>query len=195
MSDKFERVIALIDAANQEDPQLENGQPRAYLYSLRMSATLERFQPEAITNEALQIAVRAQHIRRWQIPRSDYPMGRVGYLTWRRDLGQFHAQETEKLMLQVGYAEDIIEEVKRLLTKQGLKRNPATQTLEDVACLVFIQHYLADFANDQEREKLIGIIRKTWKKMSAQGQQAALALQLPDTLALLQEALKPEPGQ
>lgn len=190
MSDKLEQVIALIDAANREDPQVENGQPKAYLYSLRMSETLQRFHPKA--DEALQIAARAQHIRRWQIPRSDYPAGRVGYLTWRRDLGQFHAQETEQLMLKTGYDQATIEEVKRLLTKQGLKRNPATQTLEDVACLVFIQYYLEEFAADQEHEKLISIIRKTWKKMSPEGQSAALALQVsPATKALLDEALQP----
>lgn len=190
MSNKLERTLALIDAANQEDPQLEAGQPRAYLYSVRMSETLQRFQPTA--GEALQIAVRAQHIRRWQIPRSDYPAGRIGYLTWRRDLGQFHARETEQLMLQTGYGQDTIEEVKRLLTKQGLKHNPATQTLEDVACLVFIRYYLEDFAAGQEPEKLLGIIRKTWKKMSSQAQSAALALQLtPATQTLLDEALRP----
>lgn len=192
MSDRFHRVIALIDAANQEDPELElqggKNYPRAYLYSLRMSETLQRFQPAA--SETLQIAARAQHIRRWQIPRSDYPAGRVGYLTWRRDLGQFHAEEAGKLMQQVGYDEDAIAEVQRLLTKRDLKRHADSQTLEDVACLVFIQHYLDDFATGQEREKLINILRKTWKKMSAEGQAAALALELSEASRnLIEEAL------
>lgn len=192
MSSKLSRVIALIDAANKEDPRQEsdggNEYPKAYLYSLRMSETLDRFQPEA--SEALRIAVRAQHIRRWQIPRNEYPPGRVGYLKWRRDLGRFHADETAKLMQQAGYEDSIIEDVERLLTKQDLKRNPDTQTLEDVACLVFIQYYLEDFAPSQEREKLLGIIRKTWKKMSEAGRQAALSLELdPAMAALVQEAL------
>lgn len=193
MSDNLARVIALIDAANKEDPQQENDgdkvYPKAYLYSLRMTEALERFQPEA--SEALKIAARAQHIRRWQIPRSDYPTGRAGYLRWRRDLGRFHAEETAKLMQQAGYEGAIIEDVENLLTKQDLKRNPATQTLEDVACLVFLQYYLEDFAPSQERDKLIDIIRKTWNKMSEAGRQAALALELtPSSATLVQEALK-----
>ena len=36
-------------------------------------------------------AARAQHIHRWEIPRSDYPEGRAGYLKWRTDLGKLHA--------------------------------------------------------------------------------------------------------
>lgn len=193
MTGQLERVIALIDAANREDPRQENdGQrdyPKAYLYSLRMSETLNRFQPAA--SEPLQIAVRAQHIRRWQIPRADYPAGRVGYLTWRRDLGRFHAEETGRLMQEAGYPTDTIEEVQRLLTKQGLKRNPDTQTLEDVACLVFIQHYLEDFASSQQHDKLLDIIRKTWNKMSEDAHQAALALDVPPAVtALVEEALQ-----
>ena len=48
------------------------------------------------------------------------------------------------------------------------------QTLEDVICLVFLQHYFADFQKQHSIEKAGPIIAKTWKKMSEAGQTAAM---------------------
>ena len=62
----FNKVIALIDEANNQDPNSEqfNGEsvPKEYLYSQRMSDMLSRFNPGA--DELMQIAVRGQHIQR-----------------------------------------------------------------------------------------------------------------------------------
>ncbi|MCW8196601.1 DUF4202 domain-containing protein [Proteobacteria bacterium 005FR1] len=183
-SSRFEQVISSIDAANREDPNREkaDGQeyPKELLYGLRMSEQLDRFQPDA--SEVLRIAARAQHIRRWAIPRSDYPKDRVGYLTWRRDLGRFHAEQTAALMSQAGYDPDSITRAQDLLTKKGIKQNEETQTLEDVVCLVFLKYYLEDFATQHDEDKLVAIIRKTWGKMSDRGHQAALQLALPSHL-------------
>jgi hypothetical protein len=192
---QFERLIEKIDAANQQDPNRDTvaGQqyPRELLYGLRMSEQLDRFEPQA--SEVLQIAARAQHIRRWEIPRSDYPKNRVGYLTWRRDLGRFHAEQTATLMAQAGYDMSSIARVKDLLMKKGIKQNEETQTLEDVVCLVFLNHYLEDFATKHEEDKLIAIIRKTWGKMSERGHRAALQLDLPPHLSeLVSKALAAE---
>ncbi|MCT7653654.1 DUF4202 domain-containing protein [Oceanimonas sp. NS1] len=64
------------------------------------------------------------------------------------------------------------------------------QILEDVICLVFVQHYLEDFAAGHDEDKVVDIIRKTWRKMSEQGHQAALALPLsPAMQALVGKAL------
>jgi hypothetical protein len=186
-SSHFDTVIQKIDAANREDPNREMaaGQeyPKELLYGIRMSEELSRFQPQA--SEALQIAARAQHIRRWEIPRSDYPRNRVGYLTWRRDLGRFHADQTAALMSEAGYDADSVARVRDLLTKKGIKQNEETQTLEDVICLVFLNYYLEDFARQHEEDKLIAIIRKTWGKMSERGHTAALQLNLPPHLGEL----------
>lgn len=193
-SSKLEQVIERIDAANREDPHREraNGQdyPKEYLYSLRMTEQLNEFAPDA--DEALQIAARAQHIRRWQIPRADYPKTRTGYLTWRRDLGRFHAEATAALMAEVGYDQSSISRVQNLLMKKGIKQHADTQTLEDVICLVFLNYYLEAFAAQHDEAKLISIIRKTWGKMSERGQKAALQLTLPEHLsALVNKALSP----
>lgn len=178
---RLARTLALIDAANAEDPISEPGndghpQPRALLYGRRMSAQLERFAPDAST--ALRIAARAQHIQRWTIPRSDYPMDRPGYHRWRRTLAGFHAERTGEIMTETGYPSETIARVQSLLRKENLKTDPDTQTLEDVICLVFLRHYLVDFAQPHDDEKVIGILQRTWGKMSPRGQKAALALAL-----------------
>ncbi|MGH1469835.1 MAG: DUF4202 domain-containing protein [Cellvibrionaceae bacterium] len=183
-SDKLSRVIQLIDQANAEDPHTENvdgiEHPKEQLYSQRMSERLKKFYPNA--PETLQIASHAQHIQRWKSPRDSYPMNRTGYLQWRRELGKFHAKITVELMDEAGYESADQDVVTALLTKQRIKQNPLAQALEDVICLVFIEHYLEDFANKHSEEKLIHIIQKTWAKMSTEGQQAALQLSVKEEL-------------
>ena len=149
---------------------------------------LAQFCPDASID--LQLAARCQHICRWKIPRSDYPMDRQGYKRWRTDLALFHGATAATILAQQGYDEDVINRVKDLLLKRGLKRDDEVQILEDVICLVFIQHYLADFASKHDEAKLLDIIRKTWNKMSEKGHGAALALPLPnDLLTLIGKAL------
>ena len=73
MSERFRSVIAAIDAANDADPTrvTEDGVSRgaAVIYGERMTECLERLAPEA--NELLQIAIRAQHLERFKLPRSN----------------------------------------------------------------------------------------------------------------------------
>ncbi|MBM7456401.1 hypothetical protein HNR62_002287 [Oceanisphaera litoralis] len=190
---RLQQVLALIDAENREDPHQEQAEgqswPKEYLYSRRMSKTLADFAPDA--PELLQVACRAQHIKRWSIPRADYPMDRAGYKRWRSELAQFHGDLTANLMARVGYGEDEQQRIKALLLKKQLKRDPQVQTLEDVICLVFIRYYLEDFATRHEEEKLIDIIRKTWGKMSPDGHAAALQIPLSSEIqALVGKALQ-----
>lgn len=187
---RFDRVIQLIDEANQQDPNLDQGKPKEWLYSERMSERLAQFEPGA--SELLQIAARGQHIERWTSARSDYPEGRTGYKQWRAELGLYHAKRVAELMAAAGYTEEDCTRAKYLVQKRGLGRDSETQCLEDVICLVFIEHYMADFAakSGYSEEKLIDIIQKTWKKMSDKGHEAALALPLADELeALIGKAL------
>ena len=189
MPTPFDRAMALFDAANAEDPNAEiaDGQsrPKELLYAERMSAMLARFAPDA--SDAVRLACRAQHIRRWAIPRSDYPMTREGYHQWRTTLYRYHADTAGVLMQQAGYDEASIEQVKKIVGKRGIKVNPETQLLEDIASLVFIEHYMQDFAEkkpDYDEEKWLTIVRKTWQKMSENGRQFALAggIRLPQGL-------------
>ena len=190
---RFERAIALFDAANGEDPRQDvdsDGRryPRELLYSLRMTEMLERYAPDA--PEAVKLAVRAQHIQRWKSPRDSYPMDRNGYLQWRTNLYKFHSDMAGRLLQEAGYDAQTIERVKKAIGKRGLKVHAETQTLEDVTDLVFIEHYMLEFAGqkpDYSEEKWLVIIRKTWEKMSDDAHAFALSgkLKLPAPLVPL----------
>ncbi len=192
-SPTYDRAVALIDAANAEDPRMDtdaSGQqvPRELLYGQRMAEMIGRYAPEA--DEVQQLAVRAQHIQRWKTPRDSYPMTRDGYMQWRTGLYKFHAETCGQLMKAAGYDEAAIERAKQAVGKRGLKVNPDTQMLEDVADLVFIEHYMLGFAGqkaDYSEEKWLDIIRKTWKKMSERAHAYALSgqLKLPEPLVPL----------
>lgn len=191
-SNRLEKTLAAFDAANLQDPNIEMVDGKAvakeWIYAQRMSTQLHKFC--AAPSEALQLATRSQHICRWKSPRSDYPMDRSGYKKWRLDLAQLHGEIAGDIMATQGYDESMVARVKDLLLKRSLKRDDEVQALEDVACLVFIEFYLEDFAGKHDEEKLIDIIRKTWNKMSTNGHEAALKLPLSDAmLALVGKAL------
>jgi hypothetical protein len=190
---RFTHAIAAFDAANSEDPnrEVQDGveQPKELAYARLMSVWLDRLAPHA--SEALRLAARAQHIRRWTIPRSEYAMDRAGYLLWRTALAKFHAEAAGEILRESGYDEETIRRVGSLIRKERLKLDPEAQLLEDVACLVFLENYFADFASHRDEPQVVDIVRKTWKKMSERGHAAALALPLaPHTRALVEKALK-----
>ncbi|MEW5943098.1 MAG: DUF4202 domain-containing protein [Pseudomonadota bacterium] len=193
---RFAEAIARFDAANAEDPNRELSQgaehPKELLYAKRMTAWLDRFAPDA--SEALKLAARSQHIRRWVIPRGEYPMNRQGYNAWRNTLAKFHAETAGRILQEVGYDEETVRRVESLLLKERIELDPEGQTLEDVICLVFLESYFAEFASHYSEPKLIGILRKTWKKMSPRGHEAALGIlsKLPAELrAVVEKALEP----
>ena len=121
MEQRFRRAIAALDAANSEDPVVEpdggGPVPRALLYSQRMTTCLNGLAPAA--SDTLRLAVRAQHLRRWSLPRADYPAGRAGYHRWRTDLAARHAEECGDIMHRAGYAEADVSRVQSLLRKES----------------------------------------------------------------------------
>lgn len=150
---------------------------RELRYARRMTESLETFAPDA--SEELRLAVRCQHIRRWEIPRSTFPMNRIGYRRWRSALAEFHARTAGEIMREAGYEESTVARVQDIVQKRRLKKDSDVQTLEDVACLVFLEHYLHEFALAHDDAKVVDILRKTWPKMSVRGQERALELDLP----------------
>jgi hypothetical protein len=182
-------VIAAIDAANARDPNKIEVDGRLHpvelVYGRRMSETLARMAPNA--SEHPRIAARGQHIERWTSPRISYPAGRMGYLKWRKDLQGFHARRIGEIMAAAGYDTDDIERVGALICKERLKSDAEAQMIEDVACVVFLEHYLADFLAKTDHDKLAGILAKTWNKMSPLGRDEARKLALPAPAPLLLE--------
>ena len=188
---RLARALDLIDAANAKDPTLEpDGTPHALAYGRRMSAWLDRLTPDA--SDALRIAVRAQHLERWRVPRDDFPSDRAGYFKWRTRLARMHAERAGAIAAETGYDPATVGRVQALIRKEGLRTDPETQALEDAACLVFLETELADFARRHDEAKLVDILRKTWRKMSARGREAARDLDLPaPAKALVAKALAP----
>lgn len=182
----------LIDAAHSGDPKCLDGRPAELVYADRMEAWLVRLAPNA--PELLRLAARCQHLERWSVPRNSFPEGRAGYLSWRKDLYRRQAERARELLLQAGAEARETEEAATWISKTGLKINPNTQLLEDAACLVFLENEIAGFAAqhaDYPRAKFLGIIQKTWRKMSPAAREAAHGLSLPPGIAeLVKEAVQ-----
>jgi hypothetical protein len=162
---RLQPALDRLDALNAQDPNTElvDGRPEPKeLVYARRMSEWLR-RLEPDASVPLQLAARGQHLMRWRIPRDSFPRDRAGYIRWRTTLYDFHAD-----------------------------RDPEAQMLEDVVCLVFLENYFAEFARDHDEEKLVRILRKTWRKMSPRGHAAATTLKLgPREMELIQKALSP----
>jgi tRNAThr (cytosine32-N3)-methyltransferase len=194
--DPHARARQLIDAAHAADPKrARDGRPAELVYADRIEAWVARLVPDP--SPLLRLAARCQHLERWSVPRDSFPLGKPGYLAWRRSLYVKQADRAKELLVQAGLKTGEADEVALWVSKSGLKINAGTQALEDAACLVFLENEIEDFAAqhaDYTAEKFTEIIRKTWRKMSAPAQHAALGLALPPVIAtLVQAAVAPGP--
>jgi hypothetical protein len=157
-----------------------------------MTAWVLRLDPDA--TDAQLLAARAHHLRRWALPRADYPEGRAGYLRWRTTLKKRHAEEVAGILREVGYDDDTIDRVQRIIRKEGLGHDRQVQVHEDALCLVFLETQLTPVAGQLGDEKTVDVLRKTARKMSAEGLAAASALPLDEVgRRLLAEALSAQP--
>ncbi len=174
---RFERALCAFHGVSAGDPEhLPDGRPRELVQAERLAAWIEKLEPHA--SEALRLAAHCQHLGRYLVPRSTYPEGRIGYLKWRSDLAKSHAQRSSEILSQAGYDSDTIDAVQRINLKQQMRLYPDVQTMEDALCLAFLEHELAEFADKHDDQKLIDILTKTWRKMSARAREVALRLPL-----------------
>ena len=189
---RFEEAVRRFDEENSRDPNtVEAGgvkKPRELVYAEWLTDWVLRRCPAA--SEELRLAARCQHLCRWMVPRSSYPMTRAGYLRWREELKKFHAQKAADVLREVGYAEDIVARVKNLNLKKEFPDDPETRVLEDALCLVFLEHQFAELANKTSDDKMINAVRKTWRKMTSAAHQLAAGLSYgPREKQLLERAL------
>ena len=180
---RFVAAINKFEEINREGPNVEMADgkyfPKEVLYAHRMADCLNEIAPEA--SEALQLAVRCQHIRRWAISRQDFPVGIDGYNKWRNSLKKYHAALAGEILNEVGYDDELIQRVQFLVQKRQLKIDVEVQLLEDVICLVFLRYYFLPFAQQHPEEKVLDIVQKTWNKMTPAGHKLALQLALPES--------------
>jgi hypothetical protein len=176
----FGQAILAIDEANADDPHsIEvrgEVRPKELAHADLMTEWVARLDPDA--TEAQLLAARAHHLRRWSLPRAEYPEGRAGYLRWRTALRKQHAADVARLLEGVGYDAETVERVRAIVNKEHLGTDPAVQTHEDALCLVFLETQLAETADRLGDDKIVEVIRKTVAKMSPQ------ALALVDELPL-----------
>ncbi|TKA66860.1 hypothetical protein B0A49_05646 [Cryomyces minteri] len=194
MASKLNRALALIDEAHALDPNKVtiggSEVPYELHYAQKMTKYLQVRAPNAA--EVLRLAIRAQHFRRWETPRSSYPMTRPGYHAWRTFLKKRQAEQAFQICRDCGYSEEEAERVAALIRKEDLKQDEETQVLEDVACLVFLDDQFEEFEKEHNEEKIINILRKTWGKMSERGHELALAMPMAGRpQELVQKALSP----
>ena len=169
--------------------------PKAQAEGELVSAWVERLVPEP--SDALLLAARAHHVRRWTSPRSSYPDGRAGYLRWRRDLHEFHAAEVARLLGEQGYEDAMVARVQDLVRKRDLRAGAdrEVQALEDAICLTFLEAEFVELADKLEPDHMVEVLVKTLAKMSEPGKQAALGITLaPREAQLLARALAASAG-
>jgi hypothetical protein len=190
---RFAAALRRFDEENGRDPNRvpdgDRSAPREEVYARWLTEWVLRLRPDA--SEALRLAARCQHLCRWLIPRSSYPMTRAGYLRWREALKQFHARRAGEILEEVGYPPGMVKRVQQLNLKSGFTRDPEGQALEDALCLVFLEHQLPELAGKTEEGKVINALEKSWRKMSAAAKAEALKLPYgPREQALVQRVLK-----
>ncbi|KAJ5637955.1 hypothetical protein N7490_007834 [Penicillium lividum] len=188
---KYDRALEAIDLAHKDDPnKTTTNTPYELHYAQKMTTYLNRLDPSA--SDLLRLAIRAQHLRRWETPRTSYPATKIGYHSWRGALQRTQAALVEKICVEAGYSAEEAGRVGAMVRKADLKKgDPDTQTLEDVACLVFLDDQFDQFERDiADEEKIVDILRKTWGKMSEAGRAEALKIELSERgTALVQKAL------
>ena len=189
LSPRYEAAVAAIDAANAPDPTVVVVRGRevalAEIHGQLAAEWVERLVDDP--DEALLLAARAHHLRRWELRRDTYPTGRAGYLRWRRDQKARHAADIEGVLAPLGYEPGEIDRVQRLIRRETVD---GAQAVEDAACLVFIETQLASISERIDHQLMIDVIRKTAAKMSAAGAGLIGSIPLGETeRALLAEAL------
>ena len=192
MSDRFERAIAAIDAANADDPvRIEvDGRlrPKELVHAEAVTRWLAAVDPDA--DELQRLAARAHHLRRWVAPRSDYPDGRAGYLRWRTDHKKRQAAEVASILAAEGYADEEAARVAAIVAKRGLGRDADVQAHEDALCLAFLELQLDPVARQLGHDRAVAVLRKTLAKMSPRALELAGTVELsPEGAALLAEAV------
>jgi hypothetical protein len=180
MTSPYDKALEAIDAAHAQDPKQHTTSdgstiPYELHYAQKMTHYLSLRDPDA--SSALRLAIRAQHLRRWEVPRDSYPMTKVGYYAWRTYLKKRQAELVEEICTAAGIEKEEAEKVGSLVRKEDLKTDEETMVLEDVACLVFLDDQFEGFKEGYDEDKVVTIVKKTWVKMTDKGH--GLALQIP----------------
>lgn len=177
---RFNEAILLMDDANALDPRrtdYDGGTVgRELAFSRRVYAAVQELVDDA--SEELLLAARGHTLRRWEIPRDTYPKTTLGYHEWRDALAKLHADAAATILADVEYAPETIGRVKDLILRKRWPEDADARTLEDADCIVFLQTKLAEYLDVWDENKTVHILRRTLGKMTPEGREKALGLEL-----------------
>lgn len=189
-SSRLSVALAAVDAANADDPHTivvgGEARPKEQAHAELMTEWIQRLDPDP--DDAQLVAARAHHLRRWALPRSDYPEGRAGYLRWRTAQAKRHAAEVVEIATQAGYDDAFAADVSAIVAKRGLATDPRVQTHEDALCLVFLETQFEELADKLGDDHMAEVLAKTLAKMSPAARRIAQELDLSSRAAALLEA-------
>lgn len=179
-SNRLAVALTAVDRVNATDPNKASfgdaTGPKELVHADRMLHWVRVLTPEP--SDAQLVAARAAHLRRWALPRTDYPEGRAGYLRWRTEQQRRHAAEVSDIVTAAGYSPDFASRVSEIIRKRNRTSDAEVQLHEDALCLVFLELQLADLAVQLGPDKTVDVLRKSIEKMSP------LAIGIVPTLGL-----------
>ena len=186
---RIETALGKIDAANRLDPREQTFQgvshPRERIFAQRVSDWIDRLQPAS--SEEVRLAARAHTLNRWEIPRNRFPMDTMGYHAWRAATANHSAGAATAILKTVGYSDEVVEKVRRLITRELDPKDPEAQMLEDADCLAFLEIKLGDYLDQWDEAKVKRILRGTWSKMSPEAHRLASDLPVPPHITKMLE--------
>jgi hypothetical protein len=182
VTERFDTAVAAIDAANAEAPVriAVDGVEKAkeLAHADLVEHWVRTLDPDA--DELQLLAARAHHLRRWVVPRGEYPEGRAGYLRWRTEQKKRQSAEVGDILLASGYDADEIVRVGSIVSKRHLASDPVVQTHEDALCLAFLQLQFDSLTDKLGDDHMVEVVRKTVAKMSPAGVAAAASVTMSE---------------
>lgn len=189
----FKEAILQLERALSEDPRRVNFQgqdgPRDLLFSQKVVRWI--FQVNGDPNETLLLAAWGHTIRRWKLPRGQYPKTTSGYHQWRRAQSALSADETVAILTASGCDSETIRRVRALILKTNFPQDPDSRTLEDADCLAFLEIKLEGYLKEWEEEgKILRILKGTLEKMTPKARSLAMKISYsPEAARLIQASL------
>jgi hypothetical protein len=162
----LDEAFAAIDAENAGDPR-----GKELDHAERAVRWMRQLRPDA--SSELLLAARGHHVRRWEIPRTEEPEGRAGYLRWKRRLQEHHAEVLGRVLDGSGFD---VARVQAIVRKERLRTDADVQSLEDALALVFLETQLAELNDKLDDDHMVDVLAKTLRKMTPDGRAAAGAL-------------------
>ncbi len=162
-SSVIDDLLEAIDRYNESDPAQRGGQPVAKLHGQRGSFWLGQLtgRPGA----ALTLSARAHHVGRFEVPRSSFAAGRVGYHQWKSAAREYCAGVLGELGDACSVDVDVLSEACELVRKTSTDKDSA-QVHQDVCSLVFFEVDAAELSQRLTAAQVERAVRSTLAAMS-----------------------------